>query len=174
MGSKLVGPMGLTAAALALTACGGSSGSHATGSDSAFVSKLSTSSRTLVRHDPNLASGAGDQTKAYLVSMAGWGGSAARGRTATARLFLYASRQGACWTIRAIHGFAGALAVRIHRKSDRSSRTFVSLSSGQKFKALGCTYVRGSKLKAIEADPSAFYIAVRSNHFPNGAVRGRL
>jgi hypothetical protein len=64
--------------------------------------------------------------------------------------------------------------VRIHRKSGRPGRAFLSLSSGRRFKSLGCTFARGSKLKAIEANPSAFYIAVRSKRYPKGAVRGRL
>jgi CHRD domain len=80
-----------------------------------------------------------------------------------------------CWRFAHLHGFINATFAHIHiGAKGKSGNIVVPLSTGPALHHQGCVPVSGSLVKAIERDPSGYYVNIHSKRYPGGAVRAQL
>jgi hypothetical protein len=90
----------------------------------------------------------------------------------TVTVTLDAARGKVCWTF-ALKGVTGLTAAHIH-KAPAGKAGPVVVPFGAKYKPKGCTTAPGAMIKAILAQPTAYYVNVHNAAFPGGAARGQL
>jgi len=80
-----------------------------------------------------------------------------------------------CWRFSHLRGFSDATVSHIHRgAAGTSGPIVVPLSTGSKLHHKGCVPTTAATIKAIERDPSAYYVNIHSKQYPGGAVRAQL
>jgi hypothetical protein len=80
-----------------------------------------------------------------------------------------------CWRFSHLHGFTGATFAHIHRgAAGTSGPVVIPLSTSPKLHHKGCVRSTAAQLKAIEKDPSGYYVNIHSRKYPAGAVRSQL
>ena len=81
-----------------------------------------------------------------------------------------------CWTLKVVNIKLPATAAHIHiAPAGSPGPVVVPLSApGADGKATGCASASKDLLKAIVANPAAYYVNVHNVDFPGGAVRGQL
>jgi hypothetical protein len=80
-----------------------------------------------------------------------------------------------CWRFAHLHGFNAATYSHIHRGAPGiAGPIVVALSTGPELRHRGCVRSTAATFKAIERDPSGYYVNIHSTHYPGGAVRAQL
>jgi hypothetical protein len=80
-----------------------------------------------------------------------------------------------CWRFAHLHGFRGATLAQLHVGfSGWAGRVVQPLSTGPRLRHRGCVPTTSATVRAIELDPSNYYVDVQSKRYPAGAVRGQL
>lgn len=80
-----------------------------------------------------------------------------------------------CWRFSHLHGFTDPTSSHIHRgAAGASGPIVVSLSTGPRLHHRGCVPTTAATIKAIERDPSGYYVNIHSKQYPDGAVRAQL
>lgn len=80
-----------------------------------------------------------------------------------------------CWRFAHLHGFLDATVAQLEvGLSGRSGHVVQALSTGPRLRHRGCVPTSSAMVRAIELDPSNYYVDVRSKLYPAGAVRGQL
>lgn len=165
MRSKLLVP-GLAVAALGLAGCGGS-GSSGSGSSS---STGGSSSSSTAKH-----ASAGARV-IYRVKLAGTAETppGAPSGSGLAVIAFHGSTK-VCWRFSHLRGFTNATLAHIHKGlRGKSGDIVLPLSSGPKLHHKGCVHASPTVIKAIENDPSGYYVNIHSVTYPGGAVRAQL
>ena len=145
------------AAALLLTACGGSG---ATSTRSAAPG--AKASRPSVK---------------YVVKMTGRAETpaGAPNGVGAAVIALHDSVNKVCWRFSHLHGFVSATYAHIHHGAKgKSGPIVIPLSTASKLHHGGCVTASATLLAAIAKDPSAYYVNIHSAKYPQGAVRAQL
>jgi hypothetical protein len=78
----------------------------------------------------------------------------------------------ACWTF-TINSLAKILAAHVHQ-APRGKSGPVIIPLGARFRKTGCVQTKPKVLKAVLANPSAYYVNVHTRKYVNGAIRGQL
>ena len=80
-----------------------------------------------------------------------------------------------CWRFAHLHGFLNATLAQLHvGLSGSAGRVLQPLSTGPRLRHRGCVQTGPATVRAIELDPSNYYVDVQSKLYPAGAVRGQL
>ncbi|MBV9194521.1 MAG: CHRD domain-containing protein [Solirubrobacterales bacterium] len=154
MSSKLITPVVLTAA-VGLAGCGGSSSrskSHASAPKTGVRGHIYRVSLTgKAETPPGPPNGAG-----------------------SAVIALHSSLK-VCWRFSHLHGFTDATFAHIHRGGAGTGGPIViPLSTTGKLQHKGCVPTSAAMIKAIEHDPTRYYVNIHSKQYPAGAVRAQL
>jgi hypothetical protein len=161
MRSKLLVP-GLAVAALGLAACGSSSTSSGSGSSS-------TTSSSAAKHT-------GAAPRIYHLKLTG-AAETPPGAPSGAGLAVIAFHGSTkvCWRFAHLRGFTNATFAHIHiGPKGKSGNVVVPLSTAPKLHHKGCVNASPTVIKAIEKDPSGYYVNIHSTTYPGGAVRAQL
>jgi hypothetical protein len=79
-----------------------------------------------------------------------------------------------CWKFSGISGIDKVTASHIHAgKAGKSGNVVVAFFAGPLKKA-GCVAAPSATVKAIEKNPSAYYVNIHTVKYPAGAIRGQL
>ncbi|MHB8657108.1 MAG: CHRD domain-containing protein [Solirubrobacteraceae bacterium] len=93
----------------------------------------------------------------------------------SAVIALHDSSHRVCWRFSHLHGFTSATFAHIHHGTKGTSGpVVVALSLTPKLHHRGCVASGPSLIKAIESDPSGYYVNIHSRAYPGGAVRAQL
>jgi hypothetical protein len=80
-----------------------------------------------------------------------------------------------CWRFAHLHGFYDATVAQLHAGPRGSAgRVVQPLSTGPRLHHRGCVRTSPATVRAIEVDPSNYFVDVESKLYPAGAVRGQL
>ena len=91
-----------------------------------------------------------------------------------ANVFLETGRNEICYDI-IVNGIGAATAAHIHEGSeDEAGPVVVPLEAPTDGAIDGCAPVDAELITRIQTDPSAFYVNVHNEEFPDGALRGQL
>jgi len=145
------------AAALLLTACGGSGATSKT--SGALGAKASRPSAK------------------YVVKMTGRAETPAGAPdgVGVAIIALHDSVNKVCWRFSHLHGFVSATYAHIHHGAKgKPGPIVIPLSTASKLHHGGCVTASATLLAAIAKDPSAYYVNIHSAKYPQGAVRAQL
>ena len=151
MSAKVLGICGLLAASVAITGCGGSSA------------------------PANSRGGVNAQKPSveYVVRMSGTSESPPTHGVGDAIIALH--EHDICYRFAHMRGFTDASNARILRGATRETGTIVvSLATGPRLHHRGCLAMGATVMTAIAADPSAYYVEIRSVQYPRGLVRAQL
>jgi hypothetical protein len=151
MSAKVLGICGLLAASVAITGCGGSSA------------------------PANSRGGVNAQKPSveYVVRMSGTSESPPTHGVGDAIIALH--EHDICYRFAHMRGFTDASNARILRGATRETGTIVvSLATGARLHHRGCLAMGATVMTAIAADPSAYYVEIRSVQYPRGLVRAQL
>ena len=151
MSAKVLGICGLLAASVAIAGCGGSS--------------APANSRARVN--------AQKPSVEYVVRMSGTSESPPTHGVGDAIIALH--EHDICYRFAHMRGFTDASNARILRGATRETGTIVvSLATGPRLHHRGCLAMGATVMTAIAADPSAYYVEIRSVQYPRGLVRAQL
>jgi hypothetical protein len=79
-----------------------------------------------------------------------------------------------CWTFSSLKGVSKVNASHIHKApKGKSGAVVVAFFSGA-LKTKGCVAASKSLVKAIEKNPSGYYVNIHTAKYPAGAIRGQL
>lgn len=153
MSAKVLGICGLLAASVAIAGCGGSS---APANSRAHVNAQKPSVE-------------------YVVRMSGTSESPPTHGVGDAVIALHDKAHEICYRFAHMRGFTDASNAQILRGATRETGTIVvSLATGPRLHHRGCLPMGATVMTAIAADPSAYYVEVRSVQYPRGLVRAQL
>jgi CHRD domain len=153
MSAKVLGICGLLAASVAIAGCGGSS--------------APANSRARIK--------AQKPSVEYVVRMSGTSESPPTHGVGDAVIALHGKAHDICYRFAHMRGFTDASNARILRGATRETGTFVvSLATGPRLHHRGCLRMAATVMTAIAADPSAYYVEIRSVQYPRGLVRAQL
>ncbi len=79
-----------------------------------------------------------------------------------------------CWTFSNVKGISKVNAAHIHKApTGKSGNVVVAFFSGA-LKTKGCVKAAKSVIKAIEKNPTSYYVNIHTVKYPAGAIRGQL
>jgi hypothetical protein len=78
----------------------------------------------------------------------------------------------ACWTYH-VTGLTKILASHVHKAPPGKSGA-VTIPLGDRWSLKGCVQTKPAVLKAVLANPSAYYVNIHTRQYINGAIRGQL
>jgi hypothetical protein len=78
----------------------------------------------------------------------------------------------ACWTYH-VTGLTKILASHVH-KAPPGKAGPVTIPLGDRWSLKGCVQTKPAVLKAVLANPSAYYVNIHTRQYINGAIRGQL
>ena len=80
-----------------------------------------------------------------------------------------------CWRFAHLHGFTNATSAQINEGVARHvGQTVIVLSAGPRLHHQGCVPVSPALTKRIVARPAGYSVTIRSEQYPQGAVRAQL
>jgi hypothetical protein len=151
MSAKVLGICGLLAASVAIAGCGG------------FSAPANSRARVNAQK-PSVE---------YVVRMSGTSESPPTHGVGDAIIALH--EHDICYRFAHMRGFTDASNARILRGATRETGTIVvSLATGARLHHRGCLPMGATMMTAIAADPSAYYVEIRSAQYPRGLVRAQL
>jgi hypothetical protein len=79
-----------------------------------------------------------------------------------------------CWRFVSVGGIDKPLVSHIHKGGPKTAAGPVVVPLGDAFKTSGCTVSTAAVDKAIEKNPSGYYVNIHTPTYPLGAIRGQL
>ena len=79
-----------------------------------------------------------------------------------------------CWKFISMSGIDKPVVSHIHKGGAKTAAGPVVVPLGDAFEAAGCTVSTAAVDKAIEKNPTGYYVNVHTARYPNGAIRGQL
>ena len=79
-----------------------------------------------------------------------------------------------CWKFVSVGGIDKPVVSHIHKGGAKTAAGPVVVPLGDAFKTSGCTVSTVAVDKAIEKNPSGYYVNVHTAKYPLGAIRGQL
>jgi hypothetical protein len=152
---RLLSVIGFVAASSMIAACGGSGSGSVSGSAGALNSQRPSAE--------------------YVVRLSGTTESPPTRGIGYAIVALHDGAHEICCRFAHLHRFVRATDAHIHRGNARKAGPVVlGLSVGTRLHHRGCVTARAALMSPIAADPSAYYVEIRSAANPHGAVRAQL